>query len=87
MMTSDFRILHPQLLSLPTSFPKIFPHRPVATSLSTFSSLSSNPTTISSRLKETAKDARHLELSEEREQLINTLGEISSYFEEDEDWE
>lgn len=86
MIISHFRILHPQLLSLPTSFPKIFPHHG-ATTLSTFSSLSSNPTTITSRLKETARDARHLESSQDREQLVNTLGEISSYFEEDEDLE
>jgi len=84
---TDFRILHPQLLPLPTSFPKIFPHNHAATSLSTFSSLSSNPKTITSRLKEAARDAQHLESSQDREQLVNTLDEISSYFEEDDDLE
>src|SRR2546421_11233175 len=79
------RILHPQLLPLPTSFPKIFPyHRDIAT-VSTFSSLSSYPTNIVSRLKSTALNVRQLFSGEEREELYNSISEISEYFQSDDD--
>ena len=66
------------------SFPKIFPHHHDITSLSAFSSLSSNPTTVISQLKSAEEDARRIASLEEREQLINAIGEISSHYEEDE---
>ena len=81
------RIIHPQLLPLPTSFPKIFPHHTQTTNLTVFSSLSSNPTTIASRLKTTGDNARRLATMEERDDLVNQICEITSYFEEEDDWE
>jgi hypothetical protein len=75
-MSVDGRIIHPQLFPLPTSFPKIFPNHARLKNLSTFATLSSNPTTISSRLKQIGGDARR---------LGNSILEISTYFEEDED--
>jgi hypothetical protein len=80
------RILHPQLLPLPTSFPNIFTWHPKPTNLSTFSALSSNPTTIASRLKGTVEDSRKLSSTEDRDDLVNSIGEILNYFEEDDDW-
>jgi hypothetical protein len=84
-MSVNGRIIHPQLFPLPTSFPKIFPTHANLKSLSTFATLSSNPTTISSRLKQIGGDARRLSNTEQREDLVNSILEISNYFEEDED--
>jgi hypothetical protein len=56
-------------------------------SLSTFSSLTSKPSTVKARLKWTAEDARRLSSTEEREDLYNSIREISGYFEEDDDFE
>ena len=82
------RIMHPQLLPLPTSFPKIFPsHKGDVDSISTFSSLSSNSGTVIPRLQATREDARRLSSQEEREELYNSISEISEYFQEDEDLE
>jgi hypothetical protein len=55
--------------------------------LSTFSSLSSNPTTISSRLRGIEDDARKLSSLEDKNELVNSIGQMTSYFEEDYDWE
>jgi hypothetical protein len=79
----NVRILHPQQLLLPTSFPSIFPHYPETTFLSTFSSLSSNPPNVTARLKTASDDAKRLSTLEYREDLYNSISEISSYFEED----
>lgn len=84
-MSVNGRIIHPQLFPLPTSFPKIFPTHANMKSLSTLATLSSNPTTISSRLKQIGGDARRLSNTEQREDLVNSVLEISNYFEEDED--
>jgi hypothetical protein len=85
---ADDRILHPQKLKLPTSFPKIFPHHHDKNlALSTYTSLTSKPSTVKARLKWTAEDGRRLSSQEDREDLYNSISEISSYFEEDDDWE
>jgi hypothetical protein len=81
------RIMHPQLLPLPTSFPKIFPSHRNVDAISTFSSLSSNSGNVISRLQATREDARRLSSQEEREELYNSISEISEYFQEDEDLE
>jgi hypothetical protein len=82
---ADGRIIHPQLFPLPTSFPKIFPNHRGFKNLSTFATLSSNPTTILSRLRHVTDDANRLSSSEQREDLVNSILEISSYFEEGDD--
>jgi hypothetical protein len=79
---ANYRIVHPQLLPLPTSFPKIFTYHQRARSVSTFSSLSSKPTTVQARLKK-AKEETKLASLEEREELYNSIAEISGYYEED----
>lgn len=84
---TDCRIVHPQLLPLPTSFPKIFPYHRNVTAVSTFSSLSSNPVNVVSRLNATREDVRGLSSQEEREEMYNSISEISEYFQEDDDFE
>jgi hypothetical protein len=42
---------------------------------------------VKARLKWTAEDARRLSSTEEREDLYNSIREISGYFEEDDDFE
>jgi len=86
---ADGRIIHPEKFPLPTSFPKIFPSHSQLTSLSTFSSLSSKPSNVTAKLKHVADDARRFSATEEREELVNSIGEITSYHEEgyDDDFE
>jgi hypothetical protein len=79
------RIIHPQLLALPSSFPNIFTYPVPTHSISTFSGLSSNPTTVQTRFKEVMADARKLALSEEREELYNSIAEISEHYVEEDD--
>jgi hypothetical protein len=86
-MSVDGRMIHPQLFPLPTSFPKIFPAHVGLKKLSTFATLCSNPTTIASRLKQIGGDAGKLSNTEQRDDLINSILEISNYFEEDEDFD
>ena len=81
------RIHHPQLFPFPTSFPKIFPRHSHVKSLSAFSSLRSNPTTIASHLKSVSQDAKNLAPRDEREDLVNSISEISNYFEEEDELE
>ena len=87
MKSANQRILHPLLFPLPTSFPRIFPRHSDVTGLSVFSALSSDPTTITSRLKGLADDGRRLTSAEDRELLVNSISEIASNFEEEGDLE
>jgi len=75
------RILHPQNFLLISSYPKIFGND--IKSISAFGALMSNPMTISMRLKEVAEDARAFASLEEREQLVHSIGEIASFYDED----
>ena len=79
--------MHPQLLALPSSFPKIFPYHRDVNAISTFASLSSNPVNVVSRLTSAREDARRLCSGEEREELYNCISEISEYFQEEVDFE
>jgi len=77
------RILHPQNFPLISSFPKIFESD--IRSVAAFGAFSSDPTTVWTRLKEVGDDARKLASLEEREELVHSIGEIASFYDEQDD--
>jgi len=74
------RIIHPQNFPLISSFPKIFESD--IRSVAAFGAFSSDPTTVWTRLKEVGDDARTLASLEEREELVHSIGEIASFYDE-----